>query len=184
VEIVEVFKCDECGFDNAALDNDGLAASVGSFAKRYRMPLTRFLANEDGNAIVRRRPAPEVWSALEYAAHYRDVIDFYARRIDAILSVDRPQLGGFDIEGEAERGDYNVLDPATVADEIGAASESLHARLATLQPGDWARVGIAIDGTSERDVRNCVSRVSHEGGHHLLDIGRSLRAARDTAKLA
>ncbi len=184
MEIVVVFKCEECGFDNAAADNEELAASIGAFGKRYRAPLTRFLPNEDADALVRRRPAPDVWSALEYAAHYRDVIGFYAGRIDAMLSQDRPQLGPFDIEGEAKRGNYNALDPAIVADQIGAALETVHARLAALPPGDWSRVGVASDGTSERDIRNMASRLTHEGGHHLLDIGRSLRAAREAAKSA
>jgi hypothetical protein len=32
-----------------------------------------------------------VWSALEYAAHMRDVIAFYRDRINRVLREDRPQ---------------------------------------------------------------------------------------------
>lgn len=61
-------RCEECGFDYDALAPADAPAAIRSFAKRYRAPLTRFLRGEDGDALVRRRPAPEVWSALEYAA--------------------------------------------------------------------------------------------------------------------
>jgi hypothetical protein len=173
-----MFKCDECGFDASTLDDAALIDAIASQPKRYRAPLTRFLPNEDGDALLRRRPAPDVWSALEYAAHQRDTIAFYGTRIEMILTTDRPQLLPIDPDAEAIAGDYNALDPVTVADAIAEGATSVAARLSTIAADDWERVGIAIDGSSERDVRNCARRLAHEGGHHLLDIGRSLRAAR------
>ncbi|HWI03460.1 MAG TPA: hypothetical protein VNT52_06465, partial [Acidimicrobiales bacterium] len=67
----EASKCQECGFDYETLDPAEIPAALRAFAKRYRAPLTRFLPGEDGDAVVRQRPAEGTWSALEYAAHVR-----------------------------------------------------------------------------------------------------------------
>jgi len=39
-------------------------------------------------------------------------------------------------------------------------------------------VGIGSDG-DERTVHELAGRLVHEGHHHLLDVGRSLRAVRE-----
>ena len=67
--------CEECGFDGDSLSPADTSTSLRSFVRRYRAPLTRFLPGEDGDAIVRQRPDPSTWSALEYACHVRDVFD-------------------------------------------------------------------------------------------------------------
>jgi hypothetical protein len=43
--------------------------------------------------------------------------------------------------------------------------------------GGWDRVGLRRG--EERSVRFTARRAVHEGSHHLLDIGRGLRAVRD-----
>ena len=91
---VTIAPCEECGFDYEALDPADVPAAIRAFAKRYRAPLTRFLRDEDGDSLVRQRPAPEVWSALEYAAHMRDVFANYDRWIRQCLAEDRPVLEG------------------------------------------------------------------------------------------
>ncbi len=63
-----VVRCDECGFVYEDLAAAEIPAAIRSFAKRYLAPLSRFLPGEDGDAVVRQRPAPDTWSALEYAA--------------------------------------------------------------------------------------------------------------------
>jgi hypothetical protein len=55
-------RCEECGFDDEALEPAEIPASVRAFAKRYRAPLTRFIRDEDGDALVRRRLGPD-WPA-------------------------------------------------------------------------------------------------------------------------
>ncbi len=174
MEIVTVFACAECGFDNSKLSNEELTASIGAQARKYRAPLTRALPNEDLDALVRRRPAPEVWSALEYAVHQREVLGFYGGRIERVLAEDRPRLHG----GEWHVAGANVRAPHEVVEEIAAAATAIGGMLESLSAEQWHRVGIGSSDGGERDIRNLASRLAHEGVHHLLDIGRSLRAAR------
>jgi hypothetical protein len=170
-------RCEECGFDYEALDPAEIPASLRSFAKRYRAPLSRFLPGEDGDAVVRQRPAPEVWSALEYAAHVRDVLAGYDRWIAQCLTEDRPVLEGPGPDDLAAAGRYNEDDPAAVAEAVGANAERLATTVEAVPADGWERAGVRWG--EERSVLLMARRAVHEGGHHLLDIGRGLRAVRD-----
>jgi Xaa-Pro aminopeptidase len=173
-------RCDECGFDGGSSSNDELVAAVQGFAVRYRAPLTRFLADEgDGVEVLRRRPSPAVWSALEYAAHARDSLDFYVARIERVLAEDRPTLTAVGWSAQAEIRKWNDEEPVAVAGSLAVVVERLAALLASLSASQWERVGLSSEGDgAERTVRVLAERAVHEGHHHLLDVGRSLRAAR------
>lgn len=158
-----------------------LSAACTAYARKYRAPLTRFLPGEDGPAVLRLRPENGAWSGLEYAAHVRDVFAFYAGRIERVLAEERPQLEHLDFEALRDERRYNDQDPAVVADEITAAANAMADLLAGIDGGGWERVGIASDGSGDaRSVRLLAERAVHDGHHHLLDIGRTLRAARAT----
>lgn len=173
-------RCDECGFDYLALGPAEIPAAIRSFAKRYRAPLGRFLPGEDGESIVRQRPAPGTWSALEYAAHVRDVFAAYDRWIRQCLEEDRPVLQGPDPDQAADLRKYNEDDPAAVAEALGAKAEQLATTVESVPDGGWDRIGLRRD--EERSVLFTARRAVHEGSHHLLDIGRGLRAVRDQRK--
>ena len=160
--------------------NADLVEACRRFAKKYRAPLTRFLPNEDGPTILRRRPAPDVWSALEYAAHTRDVFAFYRERIERVLAEERPLLHAVGFGDREEERTYNDEAPAATADGVTGEATAVASLLEGLDDDGWARVGLASDGSgAERTVRVLAERVVHDAHHHLLDIGRSLRAARE-----
>ena len=172
-------RCDECGYDGDSLSNGELVEQLRGFARRYTAPLTRFLPNEDGATVLRRRPEPEVWSALEYAAHTRDALAFYVERIRRALVEDRPLFTAVGWSTQAEVRGWNEEDPGAVAATFGTTAEELAALLETLDAEQWRRVGLSSEGDgAERSVRLLAERAVHEGNHHLLDIGRSLRSAR------
>ncbi len=173
-------NCEECGFAYTDLAPADVPAAIRAFARRFRAPLTRFLPGEDSDALVRRRPAPETWSALEYAAHVRDVFGNYERWVRQTLAEDRPVLEGPGPDAQAAAGNYNALDPVAVADELAANAERLAATFEAVPDDGWDRVGLRRD--EERSVLFSARRAVHEGNHHLLDIGRGMRALREQAK--
>ena len=162
-------RCDECGFDPDGIGADELPAKIRDLGRRYRPPLTRLLNGED-ESVLRVRPAPEVWSALEVAAHVPDALGFYRDRIERVLADDRPQLASWDPDAI----DHRHAEVDTTLARLDGEAEAL---AAVLDGADWTRVGIGHDG-DERDVLTLARRALHEGSHHLLDIGRALRAAR------
>ena len=58
--------CPECGFDTSAPDRAALAGLVAEVGERWSVALAE-------SSAPRVRPAPTVWSPLEYGCHVRDV---------------------------------------------------------------------------------------------------------------
>ena len=180
--MTETNSCEECGFDGESLSPAEVTEALRRFGRRYRAPLTRFLPGEDGDRVVRERPAPGTWSALEYAAHVRDVFAWYDERIRRSLTEDRPDCEGPSRDEAAELERYNEQDPLKVADELAANAERLAATIEAVPEGAWDRVHVRKG--HERSILFTARRAVHEGNHHLLDIGRGLRAVRERAKEA
>lgn len=170
-------RCEECGFDFDAVTPESAPATIRDFGRRYRAPFTRLLKGED-ESVLRARPAPDVWSAIEYAAHVRIVFDLFDRRVAQLLEEDDPVLEIIDHDALVDVGDYRRHAPAAVVDELTAAAEALATRLEALTPEQWERAGTR-DG-ERRTVLEVAQRGAHEGSHHLLDIGRGLRSVRQS----
>jgi hypothetical protein len=65
--------CPECGLNSRTLDRADIAPIVRSSAAAWQPVLS--------SAAVRDRPAPDVWSALEYGCHVRDVFVLFDERL-------------------------------------------------------------------------------------------------------
>jgi hypothetical protein len=175
---VEV-SCAECGLDYESMPVADAIAAIRGLPRRYRAPLTRLLAGED-DSVLRERPAPETWSALEYAAHVRDVFGWYDGWVRLTLAEDRPILEAIGREEAAVEHRYNEQDPVEVAEDLARRAEALAATLEAVPDDAWDRVGLRHG--EERSLAFTARRAAHEGSHHLLDIGRGLRAVRDRAR--
>jgi hypothetical protein len=169
-------RCPECAFDPNGVNALELPAAVAGLGRRYQAPLTRFLAGEDASLLV-ARPLPGVWSALAYACHVRDVLSVFDGRITRMLTEDSPELGWWDHEAAVEADAYDQQPPAEVAAAITANSAVLSTTLAAVPEEGWDRTGTRRDGELFT-VLGAGRFALHEGTHHLLDIGRVLRAAR------
>ena len=175
--------CAECGFDFDAVSVSEGIEKLRSLPRRYRAPLTRFLPGEDGHAVVRRRPDTDTWSAIEYAAHMRDVVMLWGWALNKVFKEDNPLLPApTQSELDEVSAGYGELDPATVADELEANVERMAGKAEAADPGAWDRTGdFGGDRLTALDI---LRKVDHEGHHHLLDIGRVLRAVRQGAPAA
>ncbi len=169
--------CAECGFSDEALSMEDAVAKLRGFGRRYRAPLTRFLPGEDGPTLLRERPAPGVWSALEYAAHVAEVFEWYDEWVRRSLVEDEPVVEAPTPDEAAEAGRFNERNPATVAGAIATNAERLATTFEGIPEEAWDRVHVRRG--QRRSVLFTARRAVHEGGHHLLDIGRGLRAVRE-----
>jgi DinB superfamily len=171
--------CEECGFDYDRLSEAEVVDTVRAFGRRYRAPLSRGLPGESLDDLVRAHPLPGVWSALEYACHVRDVFAVQRERVEQAVAVDLPTFESMRREERVVEERYNEQDPATVIEALAANAEAMAATLAGLDPAGWFRRGIyQYPQPTERDVAWIARHTVHEGHHHLLDVGRVLRAAR------
>jgi hypothetical protein len=174
---VQTEPCDECRFDPNELGPEAIPGAVRDLGRKYRAPLSRFLPGEDGSALVRSRSAPEVWSPLEYACHVRDVLAVFSERVQRTLVEDDPELGWWDHEGAVVTQRYNEQDPGKVADQLATNAEVFASVLTSVSAGSWGRSARRRDD-EVFTVLGLGRFAVHEGRHHLLDVGRGLRAAR------
>lgn len=162
-------SCEECGFDYGALRRAELPAALREPVAAYR----RQLAQDP--LRLRQRPAPEVWSPLEYAAHVRHVLAVQLGRVLQAQVEDRPAFVPMRRDEVVTEQRYNEQDPAAVAEELAAASEELATTLEGLDAGGWARTGVYNwPTTAVRTVEWVAVNTVHELRHHLLDIARGL----------
>jgi S-DNA-T family DNA segregation ATPase FtsK/SpoIIIE len=171
--------CDECGFAYGSVPDAEAAGALAELGSRYRVPLTRALAGEDLDTLLRAHPMAGTWSALEYACHVRDVLAVQRERMEQALVVDDfvPEPMGRDERVIAER--YNDQDVAEVARALAAHAEALGALYGGLDTGQRERTMVyAYPEVAVRPLTWVAQHTIHEGRHHLLDIGRVLRAAR------
>jgi len=169
-----VERCGECGFVYEDVARGDLARSLLALAARYDNVLT-----DHDDDTLRAHPLPDVWSALEYACHMRDVYRGQRERVVLALAEEQPPFASMRREERVIEERYNEQQPAQVAREIRDAAESLAATLASLDDGGWNRTGIY--SYPERRVRTVewIGRHTvHEGEHHLQDIDRLVRFKR------
>lgn len=125
---------------------------------------------------LRRRPAPDVWSPLEYAAHVRDVLEVQRERVMVALLHDAPTFEPMGREERVVEWRYNEQDRAAVADEIRRNAADLASVLDSLDDDGWSRIGIYNwPEPAERDIAWIGRHTVHEQVHHLLDVNRSLQ---------
>jgi hypothetical protein len=153
--------CPECGFAAAELAPTDIPARVDDAAGRWRAVLAR--------PEVRLRPAPDVWSPLEYACHVRDVLTVFADRATAIRTQDGPTFANWDQDATAVAERYGEQDPALVAEQLAAAADRARAAFSDVPPGGWDRPGLRSNG-SRFTLATLGQYFVHDVVHHLWDV--------------
>jgi hypothetical protein len=172
-------SCAECGFSHESLAIEDAPATLRALGMRYRVPLTRGLRGEDLDDLLRAHPLEGTWSALEYACHYRDVLSIQRDRLSIARTKDGYAPEPMRREERVLELAYNTQDPVNVADDVAGNAEAVASYVETFGPSDWTRtMTYSFPERAERPLTWVVRHTVHEGEHHLLDIGRVLRAAR------
>jgi len=156
--------CPECGYVAGDIDIEQLPELVRAAAH----PWPGVLARPD----VATRPAPQVWSPLEYACHVRDVLRVFAGRVELIRAQADPRFPNWDQDATAIEERYWEQDPATVAAELTAAAEANAAAWAGVNDAEWARRGTRSNG-SVFTLETLGRYQLHDLRHHLADVGVS-----------
>ncbi|WP_407319405.1 DinB family protein [Isoptericola halotolerans] len=155
-------RCPECGFDPTAVDPLAVGAAVRATVPAWQAVLAR--------PEVRRRPAPGVWSPLEYGAHVRDVFRVFDERLELMLRTDGAEFANWDQDAAAVEGRYGESDPDAVAGELADAGEAVARRFDTVRADQLERVGKRSNG-STFTVRTFGRYFLHDVEHHLHDVG-------------
>jgi hypothetical protein len=164
-----VTACTECGFSYDLASAPEVSTRIREHAEDYAQLLAA-----DASAL-RRRPAAEVWSPLEYACHVRDVLLVQRERALAALRRESPVAEPMGRDERVEHDGYAEQRPADVSRQLQDAALLFGGVLDRLPAAGWERVLIyTYPEPAERSVRWLALHTLHEVRHHLLDIRRQL----------
>ena len=155
-------RCDECGFNAAAVDAAEVAMMLRDACAAWEEVMTE---RED----VRVRPKPAVWSPLEYGCHVRDVFRVYDGRVRRMLDEDGPHYENWDQDATAIDTAYGSQDPKTVAGDLASSGAHLADLFDSIEGPQWERTGFRSDGAAF--TVDSISRYFiHDIVHHLWDV--------------
>ena len=155
-------RCDACGFEAASVPREELG-------ERYFVAAEEWVQILRENPAVEVRPAPAVWSPLEYGAHVRDVFAMTTERVELMLTSDDAVFANWDQDETAEAERYGEQDPEQVAEDLEAAAQRLVGLVAEIEPRAWERRGTRSNG-SVFTVTTLLQYVLHDVVHHLWDV--------------
>ncbi|MFI1154764.1 MULTISPECIES: DinB family protein [Streptomyces] len=158
--------CGECGFTYDL----NLAPSVASLARDQAAQFADFLHGPHASAP---RPAPGIWSPLEYACHVRDVLLVQRERVLVARRSNTPVAEPMGRDERVEHDGYALQDPAAVARQLTDAAALFANVLDRLPPDHWDRTLVySYPEPAERTVRWLAVHTLHELRHHLHDAHR------------
>lgn len=153
--------CPECGFDASSVAYHDIPRLTRENAARWPEVLRR----DD----VRIRPNDDTWSALEYAAHVRDVFRVFRGRLARMLDEDDPAFENWDQDAAAIAGRYDQQAPAAVAAELVEAADGIADAFAQVPEDALDRTGRRSDG-AVFTVTTLARYFIHDPVHHLWDV--------------
>jgi hypothetical protein len=168
-------RCAECGFDYDAVDLAGVVTRLVRQAAEAGMNLMQAAASGEPE-VIRLRPEPEVWSAIEYACHIRDVLEVQRARIAQALVEYRPVFAPMDRTGRVKQEKYEQQDPVQVSAAIVRFAREFGAAAKALTPDQQQLRGLYnYPVRMPRTLDWVIRHTAHEIQHHRHDITEVLR---------
>lgn len=151
--------CPDCGFLPQTVEQTG--ARLRATLPAWETALSRSEAAQ--------RPAPQVWSPVEYACHVRDTCELFVRRLDLMLGQDNPMFDNWDQDATAIEQDYFHQDPSTVLTELNQQVLSAASAFDDVRSDQWGRPGRRSNG-SVFTVATFAVYFLHDVEHHVWDV--------------
>jgi len=164
----EDFVCASCAMTFYSVEIMAALADISAVPQSVRDVVASASESE-----LRRRPAPHIWSAIEYVCHLRDVYATYTIRLHRARTENSPAVEPMFSDLRAARFRYAQLPLAPVLDELADHVVGFREEAATFAPADWQRT-VSRRPDEVRTARWLVRQALHEGRHHLTDIRAAL----------
>jgi MOSC domain-containing protein YiiM len=166
VDGVTVETCAACGFDATAWTPHDAATLLDALGTWWRLGPVDVAPD-----LLNRRPAPDVWSPLEYARHSALVTAVLRVVIEQVLTEDGVRLPP-PPDGAPPVGAPQLLDHETVVAHLEREGHALAALARGAEPTGWSHVGHA--GHQRVQAGAALRHAVHDASHHLMDVSRGL----------
>lgn len=164
--------CETCGFVWASVPRGDIAVRATTAGRAIAASIVG-----DPDAAM-RRPSAERWSAVEYAAHVRDVLVTLRDRIVIGLVEEHPDFKPLYRDERIDLGLYSADTPAEVATELEAAAAMFARLFEAVEPEQLARtVQFGYPTTASRSLLWVAQQAVHEAEHHLADVDENLSSS-------
>lgn len=157
-------RCEACRFDGQQYDLADTRGTLRALGAMWRWAVDGI--DDDG---LRARPAPGVWSAVEYASHSADVTANLGRLVHGLLAAD-----GLVVDPAPPPADPTAEAMPDALERLAANLGRVEATAGAVAADDprWHRVGRV--GEQAVDAAWALRHVAHDVSHHLMDVGRGL----------
>jgi len=172
----DAWVCPECGLDYGTLHPPFAITAIKSFPRRYSEALAPSSGTEDNDAVIRTRPAPAVWSALEYSAHAADLMHEFTTILQRMNDEDKPELPFNDPDEQVVSQKWNEQAKDAVLERMKTGADALVKQAERVDAEGWKRTATFEWG--ERDLLIMLQNAVHEGVHHLRDVDNVLGQVR------
>lgn len=162
--------CEGCGIAYVAISDAEAMVTIRELPVRLRRAMV--VLSPDRLAV---RPAPDVWSVVEYLCHMRDVFTSATIRLYRLRTEAGPIVEPMLNDLRAARFGYREAAPAQVMQELDSAVAGFVAEVARASAADLDRTLVRQPGES-RSGRWLVRQAMHEGVHHVADIAAAAHA--------
>jgi len=171
--------CAECNFSYDSIASSDVTATLQGLASRF----VELLTTAEIEGIARVRPEADVWSALEYACHLRDVLLIQRDRVILALVEEGPGFPRMYRDERVSLAGYLDENIEEVTGELIAAVSLFGKVFGHLSAEQLQRSCIYnFPAPRTRDVAWLGSHTVHEATHHLGDVRSVLiRAANEHA---
>jgi hypothetical protein len=153
--------CADCGYEAASVPFGQLGARSLVAVATLRQALT----GDDAKV----RPASQVWSPLEYAAHVRDVCELFRQRLQLMLDQVDPLFANWDQDETAVASKYWEQQPTVVSSELEVAARAMAGALDLVEVDQRQRSGRRTNG-STFTVETLGRYYLHDLVHHAHDV--------------
>jgi hypothetical protein len=120
-------------------------------------------------AKLRKRPAPEKWSATEIIAHLADVEIVQGWRIRSILGAPGTSVQAYDQNAWAVAGHYNKRDPRKSLEQFRVLRETNLSLLKALRPEQWRHHGVHSE-RGEESIERIVQLIAGHDINHIEQV--------------
>jgi DinB superfamily len=165
-----VEQCADCGFVWETVRREEIARRVDAGTAT----IAGLLAGDPDRAGV--RPSTQRWSALEYAAHVRDVLITLRDRLVVGLVEDLPSFKPMYRDERVDLGLYGSDTVEAVAVELRVATAMFIRLFDAIDPQQLTRgVNYGYPNPARRSLLWMGQQAIHEVEHHRSDIAENLR---------
>ena len=120
-------------------------------------------------AKLRKRPAPDKWSAAEIIAHLADVEIVQSWRVRSILGAPGLPIQAFDQDAWVVACHYDQRDPRKSLEQFRVLREANLALLKTLTPEQWKHSGMHSE-RGEETIERIVGMLAGHDINHLEQV--------------